>query len=915
MNGGGHLVHRLDAAGARVYVRLGGGHRRNSEVAMNERRHDEHEIENSGRWEHPDRDFFLIDEQGWAVPFQHFTDREPALPERRRRVGRRTSVPRWAAAFAGAVLLAIAPSSIVVGQEDGGDRSDDAPAEQPSGDDATPAPAEGYTGNVNIGVYGDSYTSGEGADDGEGDSEYVSPTDQRHQSRQSPSATAGGLIAGANPGMTVTMPFAAASGAVSGNVHEPQDRYSEPGYSNTPQLGQVPADVDGVVVGFGGNDAKFAGVMHSAATQDDEEAGDMSTRIASILAQDPPVTIEALTPEQIAQEIATARANNTVPTNLSARLAMTYQDIRAAHPGAAMVVTNYPVAVDPNHPHGSTGVEFTREELTAVRDFAVDVNAAIAAAVAGCGCDAALADVSGALAGNEAGKTPSDIVPIDAWEHLSPGPTHQSREFLHPTPSGAQKMGAIVAETMARELGVEVPDATTTPNPGAVDMRVSPAPADPPKVGRAQYPNPDRSTWPGTVPEAIEAPPSHPDLPADPPGSTPAPEVDTTAPDPPTPPEADGDPGATPEAGDRPDVPTEPPAQPEAPTQPDDIPDPTDISFDPDQPTGDGDGSSGDEPVDEPGGVVVEVPAPADPPPLDDGADVAPTPPDDVVIPEDDEVDDDPEPDVDPDPEPDPAEGPAEDPGATPPATDEDDDIPEPPTDDDSNDDWDGPPPEDPPAEDPPSDDPPAGDPPADEGEDDSPSPSDDVVRPDDGRDGDDDRDDDDDHDEPSESDQPSEPDQPDESSGPNRGVDVTPDRTPMSDDAPDVHDTAPTQPEPPTSDDGPDVDPQEDSPPSSDPPDQPDVPDVPESPTSPEPPTEPEPPAEPEPDRDSSDDDRSGGHVEAPEPTPSPHPESPPDDGGDWFDDSDDDNDSQGGWGGDPANDDAGDSGGWGSG
>ena len=511
---------------------------------------------NPDRWDHPDETFFLIDESGWAVPFEHGTERTPALASRRAARGRRTAAPRWAAGLASVVLFAAAPSAVAHGQ------------------DAEPAPApsaeETVTGNVNIGVYGDSYTAGEGADDNQGADEYVDSRDQRHQSTHAPAAVAGSLIEGANPGLEVTMPFAASSGAVSADVHSPQQRAVDgTGHANPPQMGQVPADMDGVVVGLGGNDAKFADVMFDGAVMARDQEG-MTARIGRILADDPAVTIEPISPEEMQAQIDEARATGTQPLNLAARLAMTYQDIRAQHPDAAMVVVNYPVAVDPDvEIDAPMGFGFNTDELAAIQQFANEVNAQIATAVENCGCGAALADVSDAFEGHEAGTADSDIVGLMRDEEDEV--THRQRERLHPNMSGAEKIGRTIADVMARELGVEPPAADADVDMGAhgVDLRVSPAPAQPDPVGARGQAFPPPSQWPGATSTEIDnVPPSHPDLPAE---SSPAPTTDPVTPTAPSAPATPSDEPPSVPGEDAPPPAAEPPPAPGI-APPDDLP-------------------------------------------------------------------------------------------------------------------------------------------------------------------------------------------------------------------------------------------------------------------------------------------------------------------------------------------------------
>ena len=298
---------------------------------------------------------------------------------------------------------------------------------------AEPPPGQGWT--MMIDIVGDSFTAGEGIRD-----TYIDPADQRHRSLVAPALQALSRLASDNPGLRVDADIVASSGAVTADFFNDQkgpDGRGGEAVVNPAQRDQVRPDTQVVIVGFGGNDAQFADVLANARPTADSP---LDTRLKNLSAL---LDSAAADEEYLGQ--ARASKPGRAPT-LVARMLQVLAGVSARAPRARIAVTNYPLAVDPQNKYAASIVG--ERDLTSVRKFGHDVNAAIERAVRICRC-ATLVDMSGAVAGHEA--YTSDSV-------FNERPAEQSqRELFHPNQKGASLMANPIAMGIARLLGINTP--------------------------------------------------------------------------------------------------------------------------------------------------------------------------------------------------------------------------------------------------------------------------------------------------------------------------------------------------------------------------------------------------------------------------------------------------------------------------
>ncbi|MEM8906050.1 MAG: hypothetical protein AAGF02_20295, partial [Actinomycetota bacterium] len=360
---------------------------------------------------------------------------------------RQRSGLRHRAALAAVVLVvaSVAPAATAVAQTDSADAED-----------------------RSLGVVGyfDSYGVGEGADDRNGEREYTDPADSRHISRLN--GTSGGLalLSGSNPGLDADIAILGSSGAESQHLRDPQlEDPDDPdqGFRNHPMLELAPTeDVDVAVISLGGNDAGFAPIIG--------HAGEWDRTIEQMQAFVEEGGFDAVAAAPTAEELAelAGRAErgelSVDATNLTERLAATYRAIAEQHPGAQLVVQNYPIAIDPElaDPDGAIGELFSREELAFIEEFGRQINARIDEAIELCDCDIALNDVSDAFEGHEYYAEEPWINEVWTPEQLMPGEQHRDQEAVHPNLDGTEAIARGFAEVLAEELGL-VPPAADAP--------------------------------------------------------------------------------------------------------------------------------------------------------------------------------------------------------------------------------------------------------------------------------------------------------------------------------------------------------------------------------------------------------------------------------------------------------------------
>jgi hypothetical protein len=134
---------------------------------------------------------------------------------------------------------------------------------------------------------------------------------------------------------------------------------------------------------------------------------------------------------------------------LVSRLLQVLGGIANRAPNAHIIVTNYPIAVDPANPHSVALIK--ERDLVTVQKFVLDLNATIERAVTICAC-ADLVDLTEALDGHEAYTEKSAYAEPAADE---PHPT-----ALAPNDRGAALMADPLASELATALGIRAPRPT-----------------------------------------------------------------------------------------------------------------------------------------------------------------------------------------------------------------------------------------------------------------------------------------------------------------------------------------------------------------------------------------------------------------------------------------------------------------------
>ncbi|GAB3460312.1 hypothetical protein GCM10027436_67620 [Actinophytocola sediminis] len=347
---------------------------------------------------------------------------------------------------------------------------------------ATTAQADDTPPPVKVDFVGDSQIAGEGLH-----GTYFDANDARHQSRQAAPAQALARVVAANPDLAVDTKVAAASGALTMDFFGPQELDGK--VVNSPQLDQVRADADVIVVGFGGSDAMSAQLMHAAAGAADESTFD------TLLATVEP-GLSALGADTLYREQAAKSQPGLAPT-LTARLLQVLDATRAKAPNAKIVVTNYPFLVDPSRSAGFE--EFSADELTRLREFGQRLNAAIDRAVRICDC-ATLADVSRTLEGREAYAEDPAVNDLSAGKG-GPAADHRTREVFQPNVDGAGLIAEPIVGALAKALSVEAPKEPAKEPTGTDAIALERAVAKvPTTVGRSDKARLDKSR-PETAPD------------------------------------------------------------------------------------------------------------------------------------------------------------------------------------------------------------------------------------------------------------------------------------------------------------------------------------------------------------------------------------------------------------------------------
>jgi hypothetical protein len=233
---------------------------------------------------------------------------------------------------------------------------------------ADPAPAGGQS--LVVDIVGDSYMAGDGIAD-----TYLDPADVRHRSLVSPALQALSRVANENPGLEVDANIVASSGAVTADYFAAQTSANV--VVNAAQRDQIRPNADVVLVGFGGSDAELAEVLSIAKPSNSSTPGDLDAKVKNVGG-----LLDTGGSDQAYLDQAAASPPGAAPTLVS-RMLQVLGGIANRAPNARVIVTNYPLAVDPANPHSTALIG--ERDLVTVQKFVLDLNATIERAVRICG--------------------------------------------------------------------------------------------------------------------------------------------------------------------------------------------------------------------------------------------------------------------------------------------------------------------------------------------------------------------------------------------------------------------------------------------------------------------------------------------------------------------------------------------------
>jgi hypothetical protein len=308
---------------------------------------------------------------------------------------------------------------------------------------ADPVPAEPLV----VDIVGDSYTAGDGIAD-----TYMDPADPRHRSLVSPALQALSRVASENPGLRVDANVVASSGAVTADYFDAQRAAAGQGTGmvvNTAQHQQIRPSARVVIVGFGGSDAELAEVLAIAKPSNTSTPGDLDAKVKDFSG-----LLDTGATDQTYLDQAATSPPGGAPTLVS-RMLQVLGAVSERAPGARIIVTNYPLPVDPEDPLSVALIK--KRDLITVQKFLLDLDATIERAVRICQC-ADLADLTNALDGHEAYTDES------AFAEPAPGRPHT--KAVRPNDKGAALMAGPLAEDLAAVLGIRRPK----PNDGTVTV-------------------------------------------------------------------------------------------------------------------------------------------------------------------------------------------------------------------------------------------------------------------------------------------------------------------------------------------------------------------------------------------------------------------------------------------------------------
>jgi lysophospholipase L1-like esterase len=299
---------------------------------------------------------------------------------------------------------------------------------------ADPLPPQNVA--LTVDIIGDSYAAGDGLSGA-----YLDPADQRNRSRLAPALQALSRVAQEQPGLVVDANLAASAGAVTADFFDAQKTTDGSAVVNTAQRDQIRPSAQVVIVGFGGNDAELARVLGVAIPSNSTKPGDLDAEIRSV-----GDLLDLSESDQAYLDQASSSAPGQAPTLVS-RMLQVLAGIAQRAPGARIVVTNYPLAIDAQDPN--TAALINSRDLATVQKFIYDLNESIARAVRICEC-AGLIDMSAALAGHEAYTSDSAFT--------EQNPDRSQRDQVQPSDEGAALMANPIATDLAELLGIRSPE-------------------------------------------------------------------------------------------------------------------------------------------------------------------------------------------------------------------------------------------------------------------------------------------------------------------------------------------------------------------------------------------------------------------------------------------------------------------------
>lgn len=332
---------------------------------------------------------------------------------------------------------------------------------------------------------GDSYFAGLGA------GQYRAGT--HRQSLAAGSLQALARLEAANPGLEITVQNNSSSGATIDNLYETQVEHGWFGDTpvNRPQLEGVDPGADVAIMGFGGNDIGFVGliqdgVLNNGGATVQHRLGELRAGQLNTGLPDPNYLSDAARPHGQQQTV-------------TGELIRAIQDAKAAMPNAEIVITTYPEVADPNATSRLSAIG--PEELAAYRQIVQSLNEAIRGAARLTG--ATVAENSHAFAGHE-------VYTDDPYLHdLGPQWGLDNRdEAMHPNAAGQTALADAIAAAVAKATGLR----PATPHHGPAPYptnRLTLDPVRPPQPARTrpQATHPPTPRRPAPAPGRGEAAP------------------------------------------------------------------------------------------------------------------------------------------------------------------------------------------------------------------------------------------------------------------------------------------------------------------------------------------------------------------------------------------------------------------------